>query len=68
MTDPEMETTVSEGVTRDVEDHLREPAPTNHPRVDVRAGLAAHDERAHQRPEDREAVFQLADVRVTYGG
>ena len=68
VTDPDMETTVSEGVTRDVEDHLREPAPTNHPRVDVRAGLAAHDERAHQRPEDREAVFQLADVRVTYGG
>jgi phosphate transport system ATP-binding protein len=68
VTDPEMETTVPEGVISDVEEHLREPAPSQHPRVDVRAGLAAHDERAHQRPEDREAVFELEDVRVSYTG
>jgi phosphate transport system ATP-binding protein len=51
-----------------VDEHLREPAPTQHPRIDVSAGLATHEHAGDARPADREAVFELGELTVAYGG
>jgi phosphate transport system ATP-binding protein len=51
-----------------MDEPLRDPAPDPHPRIDVSAGLGAHDNAPGVAPDQREYVFELDDVRVSYGG